>query len=180
MLKRTFLALLGTGIAVFAGPLGKTEMKADVFYIEDPDEAMLEEFVISGATWNLRQDEDGTWEFTVKVETSKALKRSESRAEVFHDSPGFEATAILPAKEASISKGKIIIQRESYDRERQMNLSWAYYSGGGSLDKLHIEILEEQKGILDVQLTGYFESLRSKVALRTKLKKDPKLKRLVQ
>lgn len=178
MIRRTFLALLTTLASSFAVPPEKKEMKPDVFYIEDPDEEMLEEFTISSGTWNLRQDKDGTWEFTVKIETSKALKRSKSREEVFHDSPGFEVTAILPASEASITKGKIIIQKESCDRKRETYLSWFYYSGGGSLDKLHVEILDEKDGTLDVKLTGYYESFRSKVALRTKLKKDPKLKRL--
>jgi hypothetical protein len=180
MIRRTFLALLTTLASTFADSPEKKEMKPDVLYIEDPDEEMMEEFAISAGTWNLRQDTDGTWEFTIKVETSKALKRSKERQESFNGAPHFEITAILSAKDATITKGKIISQKESYDRKRDINLSWFYYSGGGGLEKLRLEVLEEKEGIIDVKLTGYYDGLQSKVALKAKLKKDPKLKRGVQ
>ena len=75
------------------------------------EEKILEEFSINAATWNLLQATDGTWEFTLKVTTDKALKRSKERESLFNNLPYFEATAILTAEEAFVAQGKIITQK---------------------------------------------------------------------
>ena len=177
---RRLVFLLFSPILSWANPALVKEMKPGVFYIED-GEGGIEEFGIGDSKWNLYKHQDGTWEFVVQVKTDKDIKRSESKEEVFGNSkPSFNATAILKPSETTLKKGQILTQKESYDKNRDLNLSWFTYGGGGSLEHMKIELLEAKEDILELKVTGYFEGDKEKIALRARFKKDPELKRGVQ
>jgi hypothetical protein len=179
MIKRLVYLILSPLLA-WGSPALIKEMQSGVFYIED-GEGGIEEFGISESKWNLYQHQDGTWEFVLNVATDKDIKRSDSRAGVYGNSkPKFTATAILKPAETKLKGGQVINQKESYDKIRELNLSWFTYGGGGSLEKLKVEVLDAKDDVLELKLTGQFEGDGEIIALQAKFKKDSTLKRSVK
>jgi len=172
-------------ICMFSGCGQKSKVPSppivdDVYSVHYLD-AGLEQFKISEASCNLYQDEDGTWEFIVSVFPGEPITRSEHGG-----GPKFEASAVLPADQLALVAGKVIVQKMGYDYDRHQNLSNIYLYSHNSVEDLRIEILEVSEKWIDAKLTGEAilnggnkGSPDGKFSLRTKFKRDKKLKRSV-
>jgi hypothetical protein len=122
----------------------QNEMKNNIFEIQHA-EFGEETFEIKDPTYNLYKTEDGIWEFIIKFETSKAIKRAEALEEVLDAKPNFEATAILSPKNLKLEAGSVICQKEGYDHEREEHLSNIYYFTHESVENLEVKIIEFHK-----------------------------------
>lgn len=120
-------------------------------------------FAITNAKYNLYQVDD-IWEFALYFKTSKAITRAPALEEVIDAKPNFEATAILPGDALNLETGKVIIQKQGYDDERDEHLSNFYYFEHESIEDLEIELLEVHKEFIKVQVKGktYVNSYVSK------------------
>jgi hypothetical protein len=128
-------------------------MGKDIFIIAHSEFGM-EEFEIKNARYNICEAEENIWEFTLSFDTQAALKRADKLEAIIEAKPNFEATAILASNELDLWEGRIILQEEGYDEEREEILSNIYYFSHESVDDLRIEILAVNKDEILVNLSG--------------------------
>ncbi len=119
------------------------------------DEFGREEFVVAKGTYNLIEVNPELWEFTIYFETSRALTRVKELENAISDpEPHFEATALLEKTSLRLFEGKIIEQKESWDYDREENLSNVYYFEHANLEDLRIEIVESGTEFLKALVSG--------------------------
>jgi len=119
------------------------------------DEFGKEEFLVSKANYNLIEVEPNLWEFTIYFETTESLTRvPELEEAILEPNPHFEATALLDTSSLNLYKGKVIEQTESWDENREENLSNVYYFEHTGLEKLRVEILESDTKFIKALISG--------------------------
>lgn len=144
----------------------------------------LEQFRIKSARCNLYKDEEGIWEFVVKVSCGEATIRSKELEAIISAKPNFEATAIIPENNISLIPGKILTQKEGYNYDRGENLSNIYYFDHNSIEELKIELTEITEEWIDAKVSGTAVINGSngtkpdaKISLRCRFERDTELKR---
>ena len=128
-------------------------MKEDIFEIQHSNFGN-EEYFISNANYNIYQTEEGIWEFVICFETSKAVKRADKLAERTTVLQNFEATAVLDPKDIKLETGKIIIQKQGYDEDREEYLSNFYYFEHNSVEELEIKIVAYHADYIIINAIG--------------------------
>ncbi len=119
------------------------------------DEFGKEEFSIANASYNLTEVEQDLWEFTICFETEESIIRVPQLEEAISDpKPHFEATALLNASSIELFDGKVIEQTESWDYDREENLSNVYYFEHANLENLKVEILKYTDEFIKVLVSG--------------------------
>ena len=112
------------------------------------------------------------------------MKRSTELEDIVNAQPNFEATALLPEAELELVAGKIIIQKEGYDYNRDENLSNIYYFSHNSIEDLRIVFIEVTDDWIDAEISGQAvingsngNQPDAKISLRAKFKRDKELRR---
>ncbi|MBL6446745.1 hypothetical protein JMN32_10510 [Fulvivirga sp. 29W222] len=119
------------------------------------DEFGKEDFLVSKASYNLIEVASDLWEFTVYFETTDSLTRVPELEEAISEpKPHFEATALLDKSSSSLYEGKVIEQVQSWDENREENLSNVYYFEHANLENLRIEILEADTTFIKALISG--------------------------
>ncbi|EZH73795.1 hypothetical protein ATO12_17840 [Aquimarina atlantica] len=119
------------------------------------DEFGKEEFLVSKANYNLIEVESDLWEFTIYFETKDSLSRvSELEEAISEPNPHFEATALLDKSSLNLNEGAVIEQVESWDENREENLSNVYYFEHASLENLKVEILKSDTEFIEALISG--------------------------